>query len=156
MGSTAVPGLPAKPIIDMLAVVDDIETAPRSPEDLLGTTGWVHAPEPFDASERKLSFCFPDVARRTHHLHVVEERSGNWRGWLAFRDYLRYASRNGGRIRGLEVPARGGRTATIPTLAMPTGRERPTSSATSAASRSSKASHGSIAPDRIAYRSPHV
>ena len=49
----------------------------------------MHAPEPFDEAERKLSFCHPDVARRTHHLHVVEDRSDNWRGWLAFRDYLR-------------------------------------------------------------------
>jgi GrpB-like predicted nucleotidyltransferase (UPF0157 family) len=89
MGSTAVPGLSAKPIVDMLAVVADISTAPRAPQQLLDEAGWVHAPEPFDESERKLSFCFPDVARRTHHLHVVEERSGNWRGWLAFRDYLR-------------------------------------------------------------------
>jgi GrpB-like predicted nucleotidyltransferase (UPF0157 family) len=33
MGSTAVPGLPAKPIVDMLAVVGDIEAEP-------GATGW--------------------------------------------------------------------------------------------------------------------
>ncbi len=88
MGSTAVPGLAAKPIIDMLAVVDDIHARQRA-TDLLDTVGWVHAPEPFDEVERKLSFCFPGVARRTHHLHVVEGSSDDWRGWLAFRDYLR-------------------------------------------------------------------
>jgi GrpB-like predicted nucleotidyltransferase (UPF0157 family) len=88
MGSTAVPGLQAKPIIDMLAVVDNIH-AERSSAGVLDAVGWVHAPEPFDEAERKLSFCFPGVARRTHHLHVVEETSGDWRGWLAFRDYLR-------------------------------------------------------------------
>jgi GrpB-like predicted nucleotidyltransferase (UPF0157 family) len=88
MGSTAVPGLPAKQIIDMLAVVDDIR-GERSSTGVLDTVGWVHAPEPLDEAERKLSFCFPAVARRTHHLHVVEETSGDWRGWLAFRDYLR-------------------------------------------------------------------
>lgn len=88
MGSTAVPGLAAKPIIDMLAVVDDIHGQPRA-TDLLDPVGWVHAPEPFDETDRKLSFCFPDEARRTHHLHVVEETSGSWRGWLAFRSYLR-------------------------------------------------------------------
>jgi GrpB-like predicted nucleotidyltransferase (UPF0157 family) len=71
MGSTAVPGLPAKPIIDMLAVVGAIDAAASPPDRLLGAAGWVHA------------------AWRTHHLHVVEESSGDWRGWLAFRDYLR-------------------------------------------------------------------
>ncbi len=87
IGSTAVPGLAAKPIIDMLAIVDDIHAKQAS--DLLDSVGWVHAPEPFDEAERKLSFCYPSVARRTHHLHVVEGSSGEWRGWLAFRDYLR-------------------------------------------------------------------
>ena len=88
IGSTAVPGLVAKPIIDMVAVVRDIEgvAASRAP---LYEIGWVSAPEPLDAVERKLSFCFPSVALRTHHLHVVEGESSAWRGWLAFRDHLR-------------------------------------------------------------------
>jgi GrpB-like predicted nucleotidyltransferase (UPF0157 family) len=89
MGSTAVPGLPAKPIIDMLAVVGAIDAAASPPDRLLGAAGWVHAPEPNDSHDHKLSFCFPDAAWRTHHLHLVEESSGDWRGWLAFRDYLR-------------------------------------------------------------------
>jgi GrpB-like predicted nucleotidyltransferase (UPF0157 family) len=88
IGSTAVPGLPAKPIIDMLAVVADIDDA-RSALTALAAAGWIHAPEPFDDADRKLSVCTPSVERRTHHLHVVEQRSERWRGWLAFRDYLR-------------------------------------------------------------------
>jgi GrpB-like predicted nucleotidyltransferase (UPF0157 family) len=36
-----------------------------------------------------LEFCFPGVARRTHHLHVVVHQSAAWRTWLAFRDHLR-------------------------------------------------------------------
>jgi GrpB-like predicted nucleotidyltransferase (UPF0157 family) len=36
-----------------------------------------------------LSFCTPSIEWRTHHLHVVEEASGGWKGWLAFRDALR-------------------------------------------------------------------
>ena len=46
-------------------------------------------PEPTDAIDRSLSFCTPSIARRTHHLHVVEVASEGWHGWLAFRDYLR-------------------------------------------------------------------
>jgi GrpB-like predicted nucleotidyltransferase (UPF0157 family) len=88
IGSTAVPGLAAKAIIDMLAVVSDIEAASDHCA-LLGSVGWVAAPEPTDIEERRRSFCTPSVALRTHHLHVVEERSAGWRGWLAFRDHLR-------------------------------------------------------------------
>ncbi|MEV7228778.1 GrpB family protein [Polymorphospora sp. NPDC051019] len=88
IGSTAVPGLAAKPIIDMLAVTDDhADLAPVLPA--LAGIGWVHAPEPGDAENRKWSLCHPDIARRTHHLHVVERRSDGWREWLAFRDHLR-------------------------------------------------------------------
>ncbi|GAA4376279.1 GrpB family protein [Nocardioides caricicola] len=86
IGSTSVPGLPAKPIIDMLAVVED-----RDQVDLVAVeaAGWRHAPEPGDEEQRKLSFCHPTVEHRTHHLHVVEYSSEGWRDWLLFRDYLR-------------------------------------------------------------------
>lgn len=88
IGSTAVRALPAKPIIDMLAIVADIDAAQEATTPMQ-RIGWRHAPEPFDAADRKLSFCYPSVERRTHHLHVVEERMPDWRDWLAFRDYLR-------------------------------------------------------------------
>jgi GrpB-like predicted nucleotidyltransferase (UPF0157 family) len=88
VGSTAIPGLAAKPIIDMVAVVGDIDAA-RHAGEALGPLGWIHAPEPGDAAGRRLSFCAPSVAFRTHHLHVVEDESEGWRGWLAFRDHLR-------------------------------------------------------------------
>ncbi|MCA2216607.1 GrpB family protein [Jidongwangia harbinensis] len=86
VGSTAVPGLPAKPIIDMLARVRDhgADVVPA-----MAAVGWAHAPEPGDAAARKWSFCFPDVAWRTHHLHVFEARSSRWPPLLAFRDHLR-------------------------------------------------------------------
>jgi GrpB-like predicted nucleotidyltransferase (UPF0157 family) len=87
IGSTAVPGLAAKPIIDMLAVVETVDDAP-SAIARLEAVDWVHAPEPTDAIDRSLSFCTPSIAHRTHHLHVVEDASEGWRGWLAFRDHL--------------------------------------------------------------------
>jgi len=88
VGSTSVPGLVAKPIIDMVAVVADIESFDGA-VPALGAVGWVSAPEPLDAVNREMSFCTPSVQRRTHHLHVVEEASSSWREWIAFRDYLR-------------------------------------------------------------------
>jgi GrpB-like predicted nucleotidyltransferase (UPF0157 family) len=88
MGSTAVPGLPAKPIIDMVAVVDDIGTV-GSAVGPLESIGWLLAPEPFDELDRTMSFCFPTIENRTHHLHVVERSSSEWWGWIAFRNHLR-------------------------------------------------------------------
>ncbi len=88
IGSTSIPGMPAKAIIDMVAVIGVIE-------DVLGAVGplsvlrWLQAPEPGDDEHRRRSFCTPSIAARTHHLHVVEEASDHWRGLLAFRDYLR-------------------------------------------------------------------
>ncbi|SDK85926.1 GrpB domain, predicted nucleotidyltransferase, UPF0157 family [Nocardioides sp. YR527] len=88
IGSTSVPGLPAKPIIDMLAVVSSYE-AVGSSLPALEDVAWVAAPEPSDVEQRKWSWCSPSIALRTHHLHVVEESSEGWPTWLAFRDHLR-------------------------------------------------------------------
>jgi len=88
IGSTAIPGLAAKSIVDMLAVVSNVDEASHAVETLR-PLGWQHAAEPGDALGRRLSFCSPSIAHRTHHLHVVEEGSDGWRRWLAFRDYLR-------------------------------------------------------------------
>lgn len=88
IGSTSIEGMPAKAIIDMLAVVGNIEDVDQA-VGALDAVGWVCAPEPDDARRRVRSFCAPDVTLRTHHLHVVEESSSDWRGALDFRDYLR-------------------------------------------------------------------
>jgi GrpB-like predicted nucleotidyltransferase (UPF0157 family) len=87
IGSTSVPGLAAKPIIDMLARIPDCRT-----DDIVGAMsgiGWTHAPEPGDERSRKWSFCFPDIGWRTHHLHIFEAAPENWQSLPAFRDHLR-------------------------------------------------------------------
>lgn len=88
IGSTAVPGLPAKPIIDMVIPLRSQADA-EAVRSALDSVGWVHDPQPGDEEMRRLSFCRPDPAWRTHHLHVVEESSQPWRDWMAFRDRLR-------------------------------------------------------------------
>jgi GrpB-like predicted nucleotidyltransferase (UPF0157 family) len=87
IGSTSVPGLAAKPIIDMLARTPDHRIG-----DIVGamsSIGWQHAPEPGDNQSRKWSFCFPDISWRTHHLHIFEAAPNNWQSLLTFRDHLR-------------------------------------------------------------------
>lgn len=88
IGSTAVPGLAAKPIIDMVVPLQ-ADAEAEAVTSALEAIGWVHDPQPDDRELRRLSFCRPDPAWRTHHLHVVAESSGSWRDWIAFRDQLR-------------------------------------------------------------------
>lgn len=85
VGSTAVPGLEAKPIIDILAGVRDLETA-RACFEPLAVLGYLYAPY---LPEQMHWFCKPDPARRTHHLHLVPMDSQRYRDELAFRDRLR-------------------------------------------------------------------
>lgn len=87
VGSTSVPDLPAKPIIDMLAVVHSCAAAGPG-VTLLSERGWLLAPEPGDEAAGKYSVCYPEVQHRTHHLHVVEADRG-WEDLLLFRDHLR-------------------------------------------------------------------
>jgi GrpB-like predicted nucleotidyltransferase (UPF0157 family) len=102
IGSTAVPGLAAKPIIDMLARVTDHRAAAAC-RAAMARIGWTHAPEPADEQLRRWSYCFPDAARRSHHLHVVEHASTGWPTWLAFRDRLRADPAAAGRYAALKA-----------------------------------------------------
>lgn len=85
VGSTAVPGLAAKPIIDILVGVESLETS-RPCFERLGALGYHYAPHRADEMHW---FCKPYPSRRTHHLHLVPADSPRFRAELAFRDYLR-------------------------------------------------------------------
>jgi len=85
VGSTAVPGLDAKPVIDILVGVEDLE-ASRACFEPLAKLGYLHAP--YRADEMHW-FCKPHPSRRTHHLHLVPTGSRRFRDELAFRDRLR-------------------------------------------------------------------
>ena len=85
VGSTAVPGLVAKPIIDIMAGVGDLESS-RDAIEKLGGLGYCYAPYRADVMHW---FCKPSPSRRTHHLHLVPTGSARFTDVLAFRDYLR-------------------------------------------------------------------
>jgi GrpB-like predicted nucleotidyltransferase (UPF0157 family) len=84
-GSTAVVGLPAKPVIDIMAAVRDLEGS-RPAIDAVRELQYVHFPYRPDAMHW---FCKPSPAHRTHHLHLVPFGSRLWIERLVFRDYLR-------------------------------------------------------------------
>ena len=85
VGSTAVPGLEAKPIIDILVGVRDLDES-RGCFDPLSALGYLYAP--YMEAEMQW-FCKPHPSRRTHHLHLVPTGSERYRAELAFRDLLR-------------------------------------------------------------------
>ena len=85
VGSTAVPGLMAKPVIDILVGVESLESS-RACIDLLEPLHYVYAPY---RVEEMHWFCKPDPSHRTHHLHLVPTTSQRFIDELAFRDYLR-------------------------------------------------------------------
>jgi GrpB-like predicted nucleotidyltransferase (UPF0157 family) len=85
-GSTAVPGLSAKPIIDI-----QISVARLQPMDLyarpLIACGYIHVPHSDD--DRCPFFHRPAEWPHRHHVHVVEAGSREELQTLMFRDYLR-------------------------------------------------------------------
>ncbi|MGA2164293.1 MAG: GrpB family protein [Solirubrobacteraceae bacterium] len=84
-GSTAVPGLAAKPVIDMIVLVDNLDT----PIVALVERGGYQYPPAFNATLIHRRFlCYPTAAHRTHHLHLVDE-PGELERRLHFRDRLR-------------------------------------------------------------------
>lgn len=85
IGSTAVPGLAAKPIIDIMAPVRSLEDARPAVAAAEGA-GYVHFPYRADVMHW---FCKPSPSMRTHHLHLVPMGSRLWNERLAFRDALR-------------------------------------------------------------------
>jgi GrpB-like predicted nucleotidyltransferase (UPF0157 family) len=87
IGSTAVPGIAAKPIIDMMAGVRDLEEA-RAAFDPLGEESYLYAPHRPGIAHHfvKPSLRVPEM---THGLHLTEPGSDLWRERLAFRDALR-------------------------------------------------------------------
>ena len=85
-GSTAVPGLDAKPIIDIQVSVDSLQPS-RAYETPLAALGYVHLPHEDDAV--CAFFHRPAAWPHTHHVHVVQFGGVEERRTLAFRDYLR-------------------------------------------------------------------
>jgi GrpB-like predicted nucleotidyltransferase (UPF0157 family) len=84
IGSTSVPGLCAKPVLDILAgrprdaAISEYVTA-------LGHAGYVHRGERGVPGREFFRRGDP----RAYHVHLVKEGGPLWREYLAFRDYLR-------------------------------------------------------------------
>lgn len=86
VGSTAVPGLAAKPIVDIMAGIRSLAEAPVCVAPL-AAIGYEYVPKyEVELPERRY---FRKRSGRRHNLHVVETTTEFWRRHLAFRDWLR-------------------------------------------------------------------
>jgi GrpB-like predicted nucleotidyltransferase (UPF0157 family) len=84
IGSTSVPGLRAKPIIDILLVIESFEPIEHY-EKLLAPLGYSYAAH---GSGPDRLFFWKGVPRN-RHLHIVEYATWEHQRHLLFRDYLR-------------------------------------------------------------------
>jgi GrpB-like predicted nucleotidyltransferase (UPF0157 family)/predicted kinase len=84
IGSTAIPGIDAKPIIDTMVAVRHLDDAVACIAPLQAL-GYAFIDYPQNTDRR----FFRQGKPRTHHLHIVEEGSQSLIEHLAFRDALR-------------------------------------------------------------------
>jgi GrpB-like predicted nucleotidyltransferase (UPF0157 family) len=84
IGSTAVPGLAAKRVIDMIALVNDLDAAT---EVVIQRAGYLMPADFNNDLVHRRYLCYPRASYRTHHLHLVDVRKDMDR-CLRFRDRL--------------------------------------------------------------------
>ncbi|MFQ4140731.1 GrpB family protein [Chlorogloeopsis sp. ULAP02] len=101
IGSTAVPGLAAKPIIDIMIGVQTLADAKVAIPlmEALGYVYWQDNPRP-----ERMFFVKgmpPYGKQRTHHVHIIEAYGEFWQRKL-FRDYLRIHSDEAKRYEALK------------------------------------------------------
>lgn len=87
IGSTAIPGILAKPIIDLLGVVEHLEVMDGHTDEMERVGYEVMGA--FGIEGRRYFRKMDAFGKRTHHLHVFARGSPHIERHLAFRDYLK-------------------------------------------------------------------
>lgn len=90
IGSTAVQGLSAKPIIDILIGVHSLADVNAAFITALKNLGYEYVPE-YEQEIPERRYFRKDNAEgiRTHQIHVTQKNSPFWQRHIQFRDYLR-------------------------------------------------------------------
>jgi GrpB-like predicted nucleotidyltransferase (UPF0157 family) len=92
VGSTAIPGLPAKPIIDLMAGVTSLKVAYGAAE-ALRPCAWHAVPPALDQRDWRRFFVKVEDGCRVAHLHLMTADHPRWREQLMFRNRLRIDGR---------------------------------------------------------------
>ena len=88
IGSTAVPGMRAKPLIDLLAGVATLDGV-FAFNAVAERVGYTTSPELNASLTTRQWFMRQAGGRRTHHLHLVVHDGPEWHKRIDFRDLLR-------------------------------------------------------------------
>jgi GrpB-like predicted nucleotidyltransferase (UPF0157 family) len=103
VGSTSVPGLAAKPVIDIMVGLKSVDDGPRVivPLEQLGYAHWYEDPA---RAERLYFVRWVDEARssRLSHIHAAPVGGTFWTELLLFRDWLRCDTANAARYETLK------------------------------------------------------
>jgi GrpB-like predicted nucleotidyltransferase (UPF0157 family) len=80
IGSTAIPGLPAKPVIDLQALSQDPDTTIANAHGELTARSWFYVPRYLDQRPWRWFTVHADAARRHRlaHLHLVQPGQRRW------------------------------------------------------------------------------
>ncbi|MED1601920.1 GrpB family protein [Alkalihalophilus marmarensis] len=93
IGSTSIPEMAAKPVIDILVELDDIHKTDQY-NDLFSKLGYKACGENGIPGRR---FFMKGVNDRTHHIHIFQTGDPHILRHLAFRDYLRHHTEDASR-----------------------------------------------------------
>lgn len=91
VGSTAVPGLASKSVVDIMAPVQDLATCAGA-DAPLRALGWCLVPPRLDRRPWRRFYVLAGGDRRMAHLQLVERSHIRWRQTLQFREVLRHDS----------------------------------------------------------------
>jgi len=86
VGSTSVPGLDAKPILDLLAGIRSLDVPAQAPLEALG---WCHVPPEIDRQPWRRFYVLPRDGRRYAHLHLLLPDAPQWITYVDFPRRLR-------------------------------------------------------------------
>ena len=86
IGSTAIPAIKAKPIIDIVVGTTDFERVMSHNEQLENEGIFYRGSD----VEHQVLYVIGDMEKdiRTHHIHVVKWNGTEWKNYIHFRDYL--------------------------------------------------------------------
>ena len=88
IGSTAIVGMSAKPIIDILVGIDDLNTVDKSLLKSFSKEGFLRLKVERPGEVVLAKFTDDTYQVKTHFIHLVEYKKQLWNDLIFFRDYL--------------------------------------------------------------------
>jgi GrpB-like predicted nucleotidyltransferase (UPF0157 family) len=88
IGSTAVPGMPAKPTIDILIEIPEGFQAAEKIFDSMRTADYLHMREQRDHLMFVRGYTPQGLAPHSYHVHMARREQDDWWDRVKFRDYL--------------------------------------------------------------------